>query len=303
MRLSYCRLRGGNFGDDLNPWLWPRLAPGLLDDDPGTEFLGIGTWLHHRHPPGVRRVVFSTGAGYNRLPRLDANWDFHCVRGPLTAALLRLPRRLAVTDGAVLVRTLRPEPVEKRHIISYIPHHRSQQLGDWKTVCRTAGIHYIDPGGDVETVLAEIRRSRLLISEALHGAVVADALRIPWIAVRGHGFILRLKWEDWCRSLEMPYRPHDLPPLWQQPLPLGHRARNLPKRLAGLFHLGKEKWGWAPLRVSGRRRVEQCVSKLTWIAERAEPQLSPDRSLDRATNELLARLDRLKRAYGVRRSA
>ena len=33
MKLYYYKAPLGNFGDDLNPWLWPRLLPDIFDDD------------------------------------------------------------------------------------------------------------------------------------------------------------------------------------------------------------------------------------------------------------------------------
>ncbi len=92
MQLHYYRDGIGNFGDDLNAWLWPRLIPDLLDDNPDTLFLGIGTLLNNRLPSRPRKVVFGTGAGYGEsLPSLDERWRIYCVRGPLTAMALGLP--------------------------------------------------------------------------------------------------------------------------------------------------------------------------------------------------------------------
>lgn len=50
MKLFYYKEKIGNFGDDLNLWLWPRIAPGLLDNDEQTFFVGIGTLLNSALP-------------------------------------------------------------------------------------------------------------------------------------------------------------------------------------------------------------------------------------------------------------
>ena len=63
MKLHYFKAPNGNFGDDLNPWIWNRLAPDLLDGDPATLFVGIGTLLNDQLPSARHTVVFGTGAG------------------------------------------------------------------------------------------------------------------------------------------------------------------------------------------------------------------------------------------------
>lgn len=212
MRLFYYQDPGGNFGDDLNAWLWPRLIPELLDGDGSTLFVGIGSILDRRIPQGPRKIVFGTGVGYGLLPVLNEEWQVCCVRGPLSARALGLPPELAVTDSAALVRTVRRASVERRHSVSFIPHFRTParvlEAGiDLKLVCASAGINYIDPCAPVEEVLAGIESSGKVIAEAMHGAIVADALRVPWLPVRLSDRIRSLKWRDWCGSLGMEYKP------------------------------------------------------------------------------------------------
>ena len=52
-----------------------------------------------------------------------------------------------------------------------------------------------------------------IVAEAMHGAIVADALRVPWVPVQLSDRILNLKWWDWCRSLNMEYKPLRFPPV------------------------------------------------------------------------------------------
>lgn len=212
MKLFYYSDSTGNFGDDLNAWLWPQLLPGVLDDDEGTLFVGIGSILDKRIPQRPNKVVFGTGVGYGLLPVLDERWRICCVRGPLTAEALGLPAGLAITDPAVLVSTLRKPPVAKTHRVSFIPHFRSPARAREKGVallqiCARLGINYIDPSADVVEVLEGIERSELVLCEAMHGAIVADALRVPWVPLRLYDHILELKWKDWCGSLDLEYRP------------------------------------------------------------------------------------------------
>ena len=60
----------------------------------------------------------------------------------------------------------------------------------------------IDPRDDPLAVLAAIGRCKVLLSEALHGVIVADALRVPWVAIRPLARIHRAKWADWADTVD-----------------------------------------------------------------------------------------------------
>ena len=216
MKLFYYKDPIGNFGDELNAWLWPQLLPELLGDDSGNDedtlFVGIGSILDKRIPQGPNKIVFGTGVGYGLLPVLDERWKICCVRGPLTAEALGLPPDLAITDPAVLVNTLRTPPNTKTYRASFIPHFRSparacDQRIELAEICTRLDINYIDPSADVVEVLRGIERSELVLCEAMHGAIVADALRVPWVPLRLYDQVLELKWWDWCGSLGLEYAP------------------------------------------------------------------------------------------------
>ncbi|MGI8588346.1 MAG: hypothetical protein ACR2M0_11780 [Chloroflexia bacterium] len=212
MKLLYYEDPAGNFGDDLNPWLWPRLAPDLLDGDGQTLFVGIGSILDERIPAVPLKVVFGTGIGYGRLPSIDESWKIYCVRGPLTAQALGLPADLALTDPAALVSAVVRPDVPKLHAVSLMPHFRTSgrakgQGVDLETVCNDLGVNYINPSGGVEATIFGLQSSNLVIAEAMHGAIVADALRVPWVPVQIYDQISSLKWWDWCKSLGLEYVP------------------------------------------------------------------------------------------------
>ncbi|MGE5091251.1 MAG: polysaccharide pyruvyl transferase [Bacillota bacterium] len=211
MKLWYYRDPAGNFGDDLNPWLWSRLLPGFFDGRPDSLFLGIGTIIRAGLPAAARKVVLGSGMGYGEPPHLDPTWEFHCVRGPLTAARLGLPASLAATDAAALVSTVFDGGRYPRRAVSFMPHHVSATLFDWRPLCRRLGIRYVDPTAAVEPTLAALAGSRLVIADAMHAAILADTLRVPWVPVTIYGHANPFKWNDWCASLDLNYEPVRLP--------------------------------------------------------------------------------------------
>jgi len=202
-----------NFGDELNPWLWPRLLP-AFNEGSSSIFIGIGTMLNNNMPSSINKaqriVFFSTGAGYGTELRVkhQPNWKIYCVRGPLSAQRLKLPLSLAITDGAALLnRFFEPVAVaERSQQFAYMPHFRHGSPRLLKAVCQQAGLRFIDPADTVENVIGQIAHSRGLISEAMHGAIVADTMRVPWLPIRTSPKILPFKWRDWCASLNLPYR-------------------------------------------------------------------------------------------------
>ncbi|MCK7493604.1 MAG: hypothetical protein MZW92_21415 [Comamonadaceae bacterium] len=104
MKLHYYRDPKGNFGDDLNPWLWPKLLPGVLDEDESELLVGIGTLLNHRLPVGQVKPVLGSGVGYGGLPAHDGRLRFHALRGYLSADRLGVEPDQVITDAAVLLR-------------------------------------------------------------------------------------------------------------------------------------------------------------------------------------------------------
>ncbi|MDE2222749.1 MAG: polysaccharide pyruvyl transferase family protein [Candidatus Omnitrophica bacterium] len=209
-----------NFGDNLNPWLWNKLLPNAFNEDVSTNFLGIGTILHEGFNVSGKKVVFSSGCGYFNPPVIDKSWHIFCVRGPLTARTLQISREKAVTDGACLISTIIKSSSNKAYKFSYFPHFEQAVLGgnSWRQICDLLGMQYIDPRSDTNEVLNALNNTECLITEALHGAVVADALRVPWIRVKSNDQVLEFKWEDWCESLNLKCVAHRIYPMWDLPL-------------------------------------------------------------------------------------
>jgi len=253
MLLYYCRLDPPNFGDELNTVLWPRvgLGPfaGIIDYDtnrrarelpppPGLPmFIGIGTLLNNHIPRERRAIVFGSGVGYGEPPELSPNWTIAFVRGPMTARRLGLPGAKAITDPAILVRDLEWPTGERRSRFGFCPHHSSTGSDAWPRICADLGVRYIDPRGTPDDVLGQIKSCDMVICGAMHGAIVADALRVPWIPVT-YGGINEFKWTDWCASLELEYKPRRVPAFWPGNGPL-YRIRFGVKMLAAKVQMAR----------------------------------------------------------------
>lgn len=215
MKLFHYKAPEGNFGDDLNEWLWDELVPGLWDREDDTLFCGIGTILGNAMPPARRVRVFSSGIGY-RPPPADLNdprWEIMALRGPLTAHVLGRPEK-AVADGALLLATLprfRPLEAANRRDILFVPHFQAMEEGDWARACALSGVTLLDPRQPADRVIARIRTARLVIADSMHAAIVADTMRVPWVPVASSPRINSFKWLDWTLSLDLPYEPTPLP--------------------------------------------------------------------------------------------
>lgn len=173
------------------------------------------------------------------------------MRGRLTAAALGLDADLGVGDGAILVRSCVARPARKARRISFMPHWESAADGQWAE----AGLHYIDPCDTVENVLTQIQESEVLVAEAMHGAIVADALRVPWIAVRPIQSPNRAKWRDWASALDLTLRWTRVSPSNALELAMSLTGGN--KRRAGDIRARGQRLRWlrrAPSRSSRRGR-------------------------------------------------
>jgi succinoglycan biosynthesis protein ExoV len=271
-----------NFGDELNTILWPRLLPDFFDENPGVRFLGIGSVLDNRHPAEPLKIVAGSGyGGYERKPTLDHNWTVHWVRGPRTAAALGLPVGLGLGDPAALVASVFERSTGDRGEIGFMPHFESAGRGAWHQAAEMAGMRLIDPRDPPLTILRAIGRCDRLLSEALHGVIVADALRVPWVAVRPMAPIHRAKWFDWADTIDLQLRFRALPAStlaeWAANswLRSWHHTRVLLSRKEHRLE-----------RLTPDRLVVRAARALS-AAARATPQLSSETALDRCQSRML----------------
>lgn len=254
----------GNFGDDLNPWIWEKFLPEIFDKaNSDATFVGFGTILNQNLPKFKKTIIFGTGHGFGQPPQIDDSWTIYCVRGPLSAKALNLPRELGIADPAILVnRAYNYAGINKKYKVSLIPYAWEMNINPevFLKVCDRLGFYCIDPRQPVEEVLEAIASSELVITAAMHGAIVADALRVPWIPLKSNAGIPDFKWTDFCESLEMKYIINRM-----------YRFSKL-SQICSLFQ---------------NVEIEIMVRYIRQIFQNCQPQLSQE-------NVLQSRLDRLE---------
>lgn len=215
MQPFYWESAHGNFGDDLNLWLWDFLLPGFREVRPEVLLVGVGTVLNEALlPSSIKKLVVGSGFGYGAAPDLSdpAEWDVRCVRGPLTAQKLDLGDSFGIVDPAVMVAEM-PEfqNLSRNGGAIFVPHWESTVGGVWPLVCQAAGLGYVDPCGEARSVIRAIAQAELVVAESMHAAILADAFRVPWVAVTTSQSINSFKWRDWAASLSVEYRPRQIP--------------------------------------------------------------------------------------------
>jgi len=286
-----------NFGDELGSEVFPRLLPGVFDDSEGELFLGIGSTLFDFFPPDAQKIVLGAGyGGYTKAPLLDTSWRIYGVRGPLTCRALGLDPALGIGDPAILLAEGTRKPVQKRFSASFMPHWQSMERGSWSHAADLVGINLIDPRRPVAEVVEAISASDMVLSEAMHGAIVADALRVPWIALCPLDPVHRIKWHDWAESLAIRLRPQHL------------AASNLAERLE-VQRIGRHT-PWRRItralpsaaRIARASFIESAAESLR-RASKSGPCLSDDNALARATARIHDALAAFRRDWQQRRAA
>jgi len=231
VKLCYYHDTEGNFGDDLNAWMWPKLLPDLFNgtckhgQEYYTEnnkepalFYGIGTILDERIPKKPRKYIAGVGTGYFAPPTIDDSYNVYFVRGPKTAKKIGLDPSLGICDPAILLKELLEAPKQPSHRTSLIMHCDTAKTGYWKKIAAQLGIHYIDPRTtDPVKVIKELIASEYVITESLHGAIIADAYGIPWLPITTMPSINPFKWHDWCESINIEYLPAPLISIYNDP--------------------------------------------------------------------------------------
>ncbi|MDB4388023.1 polysaccharide pyruvyl transferase family protein [Akkermansiaceae bacterium] len=220
MKLTYHK--GQNVGDAINPMLFSHyLGAEMLNDSDAVCLLGVGSILGLKRDVKGKKVVFSSGYGgsdysgtYGERPLLDDDWEILALRGPLTARDLGVEEAsVPLLDGGYLITDVWPRDVESvSGRVGFIPHHRSLNFyEDWISLAKSSGLYMLDVRDEPEKFMRKLWSCEKVICEAMHGAIFADAYRIPWVPIRLYPHINEFKWKDWGESLNLSFTPHTAP--------------------------------------------------------------------------------------------
>lgn len=297
MKIEYCRLTPPNFGDELNAWIWPKLMPELLAQDDNTYIIGIGTIFSQRcsHlPADSKKIVFSSGTGYTPNIELDENWDIVGVRGELTAKAYNLSQDKVLCDGAYLLRQVELPAPDVSGRTGFMPHYSSLDLIDWQDLCDKLDLEFISPYWDVDTVLAKMQGCNNMITEAMHGAIVADVLRIPWCAVSFGPKFLSSKWLDWGTAINVVPKITSVPFVINKNFSKGKILEWKIKRGLNKLGVGKKKWKSIP---EFKSDITELVDALAFLKKSEQFQLSSDEVIAELDNKLAAAVEYVNTTY------
>ncbi len=197
-----------NFGDALNVPLLEHFSRFIVEWAPPqlAQLVSIGSVLHSL-PAAWGGVVAGAGMISASDERDLTNTQVYGLRGPLTVAQVKLPKRAdyVLADPALLASEL--VTVERGKIpIGVVPHwtDRDLYLREWTRAMREGYVApvLIDPTAPPLVVLEQIGSCEVIITSSLHGAIVAESFSIPHrleqtpAMKRGDPYESDFKWRD-----------------------------------------------------------------------------------------------------------
>jgi hypothetical protein len=175
---------------------------------------------------GKRAIVW--GSGTNDLHGLThedlREYDFRAVRGPRTRDLFALDPALPLGDPALFLpeffpvprvplsgapeRTNRASAEERRGLVN-VPHYLNRGLARIHTAY--SGVEMVDMvirQGEWRPVVRRIATAEFVVTNSLHGAIIAQAYGTPWAfsCAEGEALTSAFKWLDWFEFLGLDLR-------------------------------------------------------------------------------------------------
>ncbi|HBJ38236.1 MAG TPA: hypothetical protein DDZ51_26475 [Planctomycetaceae bacterium] len=219
-----------NFGDDLNPYFFGKLLSDSVHfaNQARRHLLGIGSIVNTVNAGSI--VVGSGLLSPEMNPKLSA-MRIISLRGYRTAESIGYDPGY-YGDPALLVARLFPQSIQPTYRLGLIPHH--SQAKQWRplvksgsngTFAHSFGINarnhdakvmgesrsrqdvlYIDPSWHPLRVIDSIRSCQGILSQSLHGLIIADAYGIPngWLSPDPQMEGGEFKFEDYYSTTNAP---------------------------------------------------------------------------------------------------
>ena len=196
-----------NFGDDINRELFALLGGRpvrLRTDRSQPHFLGMGSILEKATDQSV-----VLGSGFLRKPvgPVGKEAKYVAVRGKLSRDALGVGEEVLLGDPMVLLGQVFRPTSERKHTLGVVPH-----VTEVAALRKHAppGLRVIDPADSPWEVIKEIGACERIMSQSLHGLIVADALGIPnlWLAPSVSMAGGEFKFLDYFSTLDAAKRPY-----------------------------------------------------------------------------------------------
>ena len=168
-----------NFGDDLTPWLLPRLGVAPVHREPEqARLIGVGSILEFL-PPDWEGAIWGSGLMSDHqysLPRAHVL----AVRGHLTADRIGAAEGCALGDPGILMARYLPAP-RKRWEVALVPHGHHRQHRDFLRVATSGddSVRVVNVHQSAGRAVQEIASANAVITTSLHGLITADSYGIP----------------------------------------------------------------------------------------------------------------------------
>jgi len=195
-----------NFGDDINPSFLQRLAGQpvrFANDQTQPHWLGVGSILESATSASI--VI---GSGYLKPTSgpLPKQTTVISLRGQLSLERAGCDGNILLGDPLVLVDRLFDKPIQKKHRTGLVAHVLNISAMKAKYGRHT---HLISPMHEPWKVVEEIASCEQIVSQSLHGLIVADAFDIPnvWIAPSESMTGGRFKFDDYFSTLDQAKPP------------------------------------------------------------------------------------------------
>lgn len=210
------QLKPRNFGDDINFSFLPCITNSehvlYKQSLKQKNFIMIGSIFIDKFVDNFTEVW---GSGMLKRQELkNKPYKVHAVRGPITREIvlnsgIKCPE--VYGDPALLIPYFYYPYVQKKYKFGIIPHHshiNDKNVNRFKNKSKNIIVINFTSYNDWKTIIKQIVECEFIVSESLHGLIIAEAFKIPNIWVSFGNINQDIKYEDFFLSVgKTPYSP------------------------------------------------------------------------------------------------